>query len=134
MSLPLAFQPSTICPDTVIFEDGTSKIIHETIEDESASDILTTKESFPIVNKIVNGIVVPNLRVLLASVLGTIDASIPNKEQNKAVKHIMRKSFDDAHCSILERSYPDAEWVFDKEYILSPEPNRGKAFSQGIIK
>jgi hypothetical protein len=91
-------------------------------------------KSIPTVVRIVNGTVEPNLRVLLASVLGTIDASMPNKEQNKAVKHIIRKDFDDAYFDILRRSYPDSNFASDEsDYAVQPEPNKRKAFSEGFL-
>jgi hypothetical protein len=109
---------------------------HDEVEipDGPALHPLAEPSAFPTVVQIVNGIVTPNLRVLLASVLGAIDASIPNKDQNKAVKHIMRKAFDDAYCNILERSYPDTNFGFNSEYNLEPEPNRAKAYAEGFLK
>jgi hypothetical protein len=82
----------------------------------------------------VDDIVMPEFRVLLASVLGTIDASIPNKDQNKAVKHLIRKHFDDAYYDVLKRFYPDANWATDCEYAVDPEPSRSKAFAHGNLK
>ena len=84
------------------------------------------------VTHVVNGIISPNLRVMLASVLGTIDASVPNKDQNKAIKHLVRKQFDDAYCDIMRRAYPDCGFATDMDYILSPEPNRAKALAEGF--
>lgn len=57
-----------------------------------------------------NNNVMPNLRVLLADVIGAVDASIPNKEQNRAVKHIIRTAFDRVYYDILTRAYPDANY------------------------
>jgi hypothetical protein len=86
------------------------------------------------VTQVVNGIVIPNLRVMLASVLGTIDASVPNKDQNKAIKHLIRKQFDDAYSDIVRRAYPDSNFSFDGGYAVEPELDRAKAFSQGFLK
>ena len=119
---------------TVLYEDGSVENIPVEEESGPALNPLAEPSAFPTVARIVNGIVTPNLRVLLASVLGAIDASIPNKDQNKAVKHIMRKAFDDAYCNILERSYPDDDFGFDGEYNLEPEPNRAKAYAAGFLK
>ncbi len=86
------------------------------------------------VTQVVNGIVIPNLRVLLASVLGTVDASVPNKDQNKAIKHLVRKQFDDAYLNIIQRAYPNSSFGTDLDYMVDPEPNRAKAFAQGFLK
>jgi hypothetical protein len=86
------------------------------------------------VTQVVNGIMIPNMRVMLASVLGTIDASVPNKDQNKAIKHLVRKQFDDAYCEIMRRAYPDCGFATDMDYIVSPEPNRAKAYAEGFFK
>jgi hypothetical protein len=82
---------------------------------------------------IVSGAVTPNLELLLGSVLGTIDASIPNKEQNKAVKHIIRMAFDEAYSDILRRSYPST-FSFSGEYCLEPLTRKEVAFQRGSIK
>lgn len=92
---------------------------------------LARLENVGIVCTVVNGIVTPNLQILLASVLGTIDASIPNKEQNRAVKHLVRKQFDDAYIDIQRRAYPDCAFGASAEYYL--EPN-AKAFQVGTIR
>lgn len=94
--------------------------------------ILARSENMGIVCQVVNGIVTPSLQILLCSVLGAIDASIPNKDQNRAVKHILRKQFDDAYLNICRLSYPDMNMgASGGEYYL--EPN-AKAFSQGTIR
>ena len=119
---------------TVLYEDGSVENLPVEEESGPAPHPLAEPSAFPTVVQIVNGIVTPNLRVLLASVLGTIDASVPNKDQNKAIKHLVRKQFDDAYCNILERSYPDTNFGFDSEYNLEPEPNRAKAYAAGFLK
>jgi hypothetical protein len=86
------------------------------------------------VTQVVNGIMIPNMRVMLASVLGTIDASVPNKDQKKAIKHLVRKQFDDAYCEIMRRAYLDCGFSTDMDYIVSPEPNRAKAYAEGFFK
>jgi hypothetical protein len=93
--------------------------------------LLARPENIGTVCTVVNEIVTPNLQILLASVLGTIDASIPNKEQNRAVKHIVRKQFDDAYIDIQRRAYPDCAFGSSPEYYL--EPN-AKAFQVGTIR
>jgi hypothetical protein len=94
----------------------------------------STFQNIPTVIQIVNGMVTPNLQLLLSSVLGTIDASIPNKDQNKAVKHIIRKAFDDAYIDILRRAYPNSDYGFAGDYMLQPESNREKAFNPQLVK
>ena len=83
---------------------------------------------------IVSAFVTPNLRVLLAGVLGAIDASIPNRDQNKAVKHIIRTQFDDAYFDILRRAYPDLAFGHSGGYAITPELDRSKAFAEGFLK
>jgi len=90
--------------------------------------------NFPTVVQIVNGIVTPNLRVLLHAVLCAIDASIPNKDQNKAVKHIVRTKFDEVYFDILRRSYPDCNFASGPEYSVTPESNRSRAMAEGFLK
>jgi hypothetical protein len=90
--------------------------------------------NLPTVFHIVNGVVTPNLEILLGSVLGTIDASIPNKEQNRAVKHIIRKDFDEAYYDILRRSFPDDDFGFSGEYAIQPETSKDKAFHLATLK
>ena len=89
-------------------------------------------ENVGIISQVTNSVVTPNLQVLLASVLGTIDASIPNKDQNRAVKHIVRKQFDTVYEDILRRCYPDCGFEFNSDYSLHPEPNKDKAFSSTL--
>jgi hypothetical protein len=68
-----------------------------------------------------HGVFVENLRTLLTSVLRTVDASIPNKDQNRAVKHILRKEFDAAYISVMESVYPGGkELPIDGEYFVLP--------------
>jgi hypothetical protein len=85
------------------------------------------------VGHVINCIAIPNLRVVLGNVLGAIDASIPNKEQNKAVKHIVRTSFDEAYYDILRRAYPDFQFGSGGGYAIEPEVNRGKAFTHSLV-
>lgn len=105
--------------------------IPQAYENLPATDPLALPENFGIVCQVVNGIVTPNLQILLASVLGAIDASIPNKEQNKAVKHILRKQFDHAYGDILRRSYPGCGITTGPSYMLEPNAD---AFTCGTIR
>lgn len=84
-------------------------------------------ESLPAIVQIVNGVVTPELQVLLSNILSTIDASMPNKDQNRAVRHLIRKAFDESYFQILKESYPDSNFAYGPDYSLQPEPNRGKS-------
>ena len=99
--------------------------------DRPAVDQLARPENFGVVCRVVNGIVTPNLQILLAAVLGTVDASIPNKDQNRAVKHLVRKQFDSAFLDIQSRSYPNCNFGSSSDYLLEPNPS---AFQVGTIR
>lgn len=79
--------------------------------------------------EVMNGAVLPNMRLLLGEVIGVIDASIPNKDQNRAIKHLVRSAFDRAYFDINSRVYPEANYAQGPGYALSPETDRTKAFS-----
>ena len=119
---------------TVLYEDGSVENLPVEEESGPAPHPLAEPSAFPTVCRIVNGIVTPNLRVLLHGVLGAIDASIPNKDQNKAVKHIVRTQFDEAYFDILRRSYPDSNFASGPDYSVTPESNRGRAMPEGFWK
>jgi hypothetical protein len=77
------------------------------------------------VSYIVNYVTMPSLRVLLTKVLSAIDASTPNKEQNRAVKKIVRDAFDEAYFRILHGAYPMATYgQSEGYYALEPEPDK----------
>jgi hypothetical protein len=97
-----------------------------------ATPFLAQPQNVGVVCAVVNANVIPNLRVLLANVLGAIDASIPNKDQNRALRHIIRTEFDRAHQDILQRAYPTCSFGFEG-YSLDPELSRSKAFSQATL-
>ena len=116
--------------DPAMYASG-PEIIHE-VNPESgpAIPMLARAEYVGIVSEVVNGNVMPNIRVLLAEVIGALDASIPNKDQNKAVKHIIRSAFDRAYFDILSRAYPDCNYgQSGGDYAVSPAVNRTEAFS-----
>lgn len=99
--------------------------------DRPAVDPLARPENIGVVARIVNGIVCPNLQFLLANVVGVVDASIPNKEQNRAVKDIIRKQFDGVWIEIERLCWPNANFCGpDGDYMLHPEPNRAKAYAR----
>jgi hypothetical protein len=72
---------------------------------------------------------------LLGTVLSQIDASVPNKDQNKAMKHLVRKAFDSAVMDVHRMAWPpSSDPQKDKQsaamtgagmqtngYILQPE-------------
>jgi hypothetical protein len=68
------------------------------------------------------------LRRLCAKLLNIIDAAIPNKDQNRAVKAITRKALDDAHLSLMKLAYPSTKESGQEacppppgEYWITPE-------------
>jgi hypothetical protein len=97
----------------------------------SALDMIKGQNTDP-TSDIINGNVVPNLRCLLGSVLGVIDASIPNKDQNRAIKNLVKQQFDLAYMDILRRAYPYANFATDAS--LSPEMIREQAFASAQIQ
>lgn len=83
---------------------------------------------------LVDGVVIPQMRVLLASILGTVDASLPNKDQNRAVKHIVRTNFDAAYFSILRGFFPLHNFANGPGYALTPEPDKVKAMEETLYQ
>lgn len=68
------------------------------------------------------------LRRLCGKILNTIDASIPNKDQNRAVKAIIRRAIDEAHLALMKMAYPPIEGSCQEttppppgEYWITPE-------------
>lgn len=92
------------------------------------------KEKLPAIVQIVNGVVTPELQVLLSNILSTIDASIPNKDQNRAVRHLIRKAFDDSYFHILRLSYPDMIFAYGPDYAVQPKQSRGEAIMEASLK
>jgi len=90
--------------------------------------------NFPTVVQIVNGVVTPTLEVLLYDVLGVIDASIPNKDQNRAVKRIIHDGFDKAYMDILREAYPDSSFAFGPGHTLTPIPDKSNAILAATLK
>lgn len=88
----------------------------------------------PTAVQIVNGVVTPTLQVLLYDVLGVIDASIPNKEQNKAVKKIIHDGFDKAYLEIVREAYPDSNFSMGPGHALTPLPDKSNAILGATIK
>ena len=79
----------------------------------------------PTVMYTVEHVVTPALAKLLAKVLSTTDASIPNKDQNKAVKRIIRDEFDETYFRILRGAFPDMQFgQVSGSYALEPEPDK----------
>jgi hypothetical protein len=102
--------------------------------DTCASDITALNNKTVSASVLMNGAVIPSLRVLLADVFAAIDASIPNKDQNRAVKRIITASFDAAYFDVLRRAYPDCNFGHSGAPAITPEPNRDKAFADARIK
>lgn len=89
--------------------------------------------NFPTVVQIVNGVVTPSLQVLLFNVLGIIDASVPNKDQNRAIKKLIRDGFDKAYMEVIREAYPDSNFAMGPGHALEPYENKYKAIT-GIVK
>ena len=64
----------------------------------------------PAENEIWGYIHASNVQMFMARLLGTvlsqIDASVPNKDQNKAMKHLVRKAFDETILDIHGMAWP----------------------------
>jgi hypothetical protein len=88
----------------------------------------------PTAVQIFNGVVTPMMQVLLYDVLGVIDASIPNKEQNRAVKRIIQDGFDKAYLEIVKETYPDSNFSVRPGHALTPSPDRINAILGGNVK
>jgi hypothetical protein len=82
--------------------------------------------------QIVNGVVTPTLQVLLYDVLGVIDASIPNKDQNRAVKKIIHDGFDKAYMDIVRESYPDSNFAFGPGRFLIPLSKKSEEVKEAV--
>ena len=79
----------------------------------------------PSVDYAVNQIVIPALSKLLAKVLAITDASVPNKDQNRGVKKIIREAFDEAYFQVLRGAFPDVQFgQMTSFYSLEPEPDK----------
>ena len=79
----------------------------------------------PSVDQVVNSVVIPTLRKLLAKMLSTTDASVPNKDQNRAIKKIIREAFDDVYFEVLRGAFPDVSFGQSVgSYAIDPEPDK----------
>ena len=140
---PITTEATTLRPraeghaidDPAVRESG-PEIVHE-VNPESGPDVKAVQDlelrDHETVSNVVNYNVMPNIRVLLADVIGALDASIPNRDQNKAVKHIIRQAFDRAYFDIISRAYPDGNFGQSGGYAIEPA-DRSKAFSEIFIK
>lgn len=118
---------------------GTSASFHSALDiamgQDQPYDPLRDAGNIGLIGKLVNGNAVPHLRLLLGSILTTLDASIPNKDQNRAVKHLIRTQFDHAYGGILQRAYPDCQFGHAPGgYALSPASNASEAFQESLIQ
>ena len=121
--------------DPAMYASG-PELIHE-INPESGPDVKAVQDLELRDRETVSNValynVMPNIRVLLAEVIGALDASIPNKDQNRAVKHIIRQAFDRAYFDIISRAYPDGNFgQSGGDYAVSPAVNRIEAFSTSL--
>jgi len=69
-----------------------------------------------------DGVVKPNLQILLAMVLGDVDAAIPNKDQNKAVKNLIRRQFDEQMLEMQRMWVQRSHYGTTDQYLLKPDP------------
>jgi hypothetical protein len=79
--------------------------------------------------KLLGQTVAPKLRLLRESILEAIDASIPNKDQNRAVKNIVRKQFDKSYTDIVFESIPSLTFT---ELSLDRRVFTVEHFSPGV--
>jgi hypothetical protein len=76
-------------------------------------------------NYIVDAVVMPSMRNLLSRVLMTINASIPNKDQNRAVTNLIRDHFDQSYFTVLNQTFPEKEFgATAGSYAVGPEPEK----------
>ena len=109
--------------------------VERTDEDTVVSTYKLTPPDPPTIPQFFNGCVTPNLQVLLHDVLSIIDASIPNKEQNRAVKNLIHNGFDKTYMDITSEAYPDSNFQMGLGHAINPEPDKFKAImgaSKGI--
>jgi hypothetical protein len=106
-------------------------VTHKLTPSSSAPDTLRftpeelEKDRGQVMSHAVNDIAIPSLRILLTSVLNTVDIAIPNKDQNKAVKRTIRDDFDTAYFGILGRAFPDCTFgQTTGSYAISPAPTK----------
>jgi hypothetical protein len=137
MTLPPAFQQETISINESTDNNSTDNSANNSHYFSSFEEIdaVNRKEAEKNAAKVgaiastLNSNVMPNLRVLLGETLRAINASIPNKEQNRSVTEIIREAFDRAYFDIYGRAFPDCTYGQSGGYALTPEPNRAKAFA-----
>jgi hypothetical protein len=95
--------------NTTVGVDESLNSVKSTIENHPKLTTIETDEHYPGFDeacKILGQTVAPKLRFLRASILCIIDASMPNKEQNRAVKNIIRKLFNESYTEIVSDSIP----------------------------
>jgi hypothetical protein len=97
-------------------------------------EVPAVPSNFPTAVQIVNGVVTPTLQVLLYDVLSVIDASIQNKEQNRAVKRIIHDGFDKAYMDIIREAYPDSNFAMGPGHALTPLADKSMAIQKAISK
>ena len=77
------------------------------------------------------GIVGWEMGKLLSDVLFIVDASIPNKDQNRSVRHLIRASFDE-HCLIIsKKANPEGrDLPLHGGYYISPRTEKKEITSK----
>ncbi len=84
-------------------------------------------QPLPTVSQAVHEIVTPTLQVLLFDILSVVDAAIPNKDQNKAVKKLIHDGFDTAYLDILREAFPSTSYTMGPGHALTPSPDKSNA-------
>lgn len=77
---------------------------------------------------VICSVATPAFRRLLTWVLNTIDASIPNKDQNRAMKRTIREDFDTAYIAMHALAYPENSYKQSGDfYVLEPYPEKNES-------
>ena len=100
--------------------------VERTDEDTIVSTYKLTPPAPPTIPQFFNGCVTSNIQFLLHDVLSIIDASIPNKEQNKAVKNLIRNGFDKAWLDMTREAYPDSNFQMGPGHAIEPYQDKYK--------
>jgi len=123
---------------TIGVDTSVSSIPTVTIDDVAVAKAATLSYTFtsepPTVSQIVNGVVTPSLQVLLFNVLSVIDASVPNKEQNRAIKRLIHDGFDKAYMEILRESFPESNFQLGPGNAVTPQADKFNCVVGTVLK
>jgi hypothetical protein len=103
-------QNKTIGVDTSVSSPTSTFVIDEVTAN---SENVTITHSFPVdlpAEAYYGYIHASNVQYFMSKLLGNalslVDTSIPNKEQNRAMKHLLRKQFDEAIMDVHKMAWP----------------------------